>query len=141
MTAQENFRDMIAAWRRGDIKHAWASYSEPTAGARATSTASAGPSSRPCATSRAPSTASTASACSAAETRARPAIVRADAARGAQGDRRARLPLAPHPFYKCAVHEVRVTMRVATFEGRSSVPQTNKHRLLVQREPAARRVG
>ena len=44
------------------------------------------------------------------------AIVRADAVEALKAAVARAYPLA-HPFYKCAVHEVRVTTGVATFEG------------------------
>ena len=116
VTAQENFRDMIDAWRRGDIKYVGELFRADGRGLRDLYCISGPELETMCDIARTVDGVYGERMLGGGDKGAAGAIVRADAVAALKAAVARAYPLA-HPFYKCAVHEVRVTTGVATFEG------------------------
>jgi galactokinase len=116
VSAQENFRDMIAAWRRGDAATVGALFRDDGLGLRDLYCISGPELETMCDIARTVDGVYGERMLGGGDKGAAGAIVRADAVAALKAAVARAYPLA-HPFYKCAVHEVRVTTGVATFEG------------------------
>ena len=116
VSAQENFRDMIAAWRRGDAATVGALFRDDGLGLRDLYCISGPELETMCDIARTVDGVYGERMLGGGDKGAAGAIVRADAVAALKAAVARAYPLA-HPLYECAVHEVRVTTGVATFEG------------------------
>ena len=116
VSAQENFRDIIDAWRRGDVATVGARFRTDGLGLRDDYCISGPELETMCDIARTVDGVYGERMLGGGDKGAAGAIVRADAVAALKAAVARAYPLA-HPLYKCAVHEVRVTTGVATFEG------------------------
>ena len=116
MDAQENFKQMIAAWRNGSIGSLGAFFRRDGRGLRDLYCISGPELETMCDIARTVDGVYGERMLGGGDKGAAGAIVRADAVAALEAAVARAYPLA-HPLYVCAVHEVRVTTGVATFEG------------------------
>ena len=116
VSAQENFKQMIAAWRNGSIASLGAFFRNDGRGLRDDYCISGPELETMCDIARTVDGVYGERMLGGGDKGAAGAIVRADAVEALKAAVARAYPLA-HPLYECAVHEVRVTTGVATFEG------------------------
>ena len=116
MDAQENFKQMIAAWRNGSIGSLGAFFRRDGRGLRDLYCISGPELETMCDIARTVDGVYGERMLGGGDKGAAGAIVAAGAVEALKAAVARAYPLA-HPLYKCAVHEVRVTTGVATFEG------------------------
>ena len=114
--AQMNFGGMIDAWRRGDVEEVGALFRNDGRGLRDDYCISGPELETMCDIARTVDGVYGERMLGGGDKGAAGAIVRADAVEALKAAVARAYPLA-HPLYECAVHEVRVTTGVATFEG------------------------
>ena len=116
VNAQMSFETMIAAWRRGDVEEVGALFRNDGRGLRDDYCISGPELETMCDIARTVDGVYGERMLGGGDKGAAGAIVRADAVEALKAAVARAYPLA-HPLYECAVHEVRVTTGVATFEG------------------------
>ena len=116
INAQMSFETMIAAWRRGDVEEVGALFRNDGRGLRDDYCISGPELETMCDIARTVDGVYGERMLGGGDKGAAGAIVRADAVEALKAAVARAYPLA-HPLYECAVHEVRVTTGVATFEG------------------------
>ena len=116
INAQMSFETMIAAWRRGDVEEVGALFRNDGRGLRDDYCISGPELETMCDIARTVDGVYGERMLGGGDKGAAGAIVRADAVAALKAAVARAYPLA-HPLYECAVHEVRVTTGVATFEG------------------------
>ena len=116
VNAQMSFDTMIDAWRRGDVEEVGALFRNDGRGLRDDYCISGPELETMCDIARTVDGVYGERMLGGGDKGAAGAIVRADAVEALKAAVARAYPLA-HPLYECAVHEVRVTTGVATFEG------------------------
>ena len=116
VNAQISFETMIDAWRRGDVEEVGALFRNDGRGLRDDYCISGPELETMCDIARTVDGVYGERMLGGGDKGAAGAIVRADAVEALKAAVARAYPLA-HPLYECAVHEVRVTTGVATFEG------------------------